>query len=273
MFEVPFMRLALGASAAASVALGVVGVYLIIRRVVFLGLVLANAATVGAAVGQIFGWPPEIVGIVTTVAAGLALGAIPAPRRISAESIMGWAYATAAATTVLILAGAARADADTLHFLYGNVLAVRPSHAAGLALLALAVLAVHGLFAQRFLLVTFDAEGAHVGGVNARGWSLLLNLWIGVTTAAAVHELGVLLTFSLLTLAPTTSLLVTRSLRSTFFVSAAIGVMAVFLGLVGSWYLDLPPGPSSVVPLSVAVVVAGVLGNRFSRRAKPASPK
>ncbi len=263
------MRLALVASVAASVSLSVMGVYLIIRRVVFLGLVLANAATVGAAVGEIAGWPPEIAAVLSTVAAALALGAIPAPRRISAEAIMGWAYAAAAAATVLILAGSNRANVDTLHLLYGNVLAVSPGHATGLAFLALAIVAVHAIFAQRFLLITFDAEGAQVGGIHTRGWSLLLNLWIGLAIAAAVHEVGVLLTFSLLTLAPTSSLLVARSLRAAFAVSAAIGVGAVCLGLVAAWYLDLPPGPLSVVPLVVAVVAAGALGDRSRSSAIP----
>jgi zinc transport system permease protein len=266
MFEIAFMRLALVASVSAAAALGVMGVYVVIRRVVFMGLVLANAATVGAALGEVFGWSPEIAGILTAVAAALALGAIPAPRRIPSESITGWAYAAAAAATVLILAGAAHADADALHLLYGNVLAVGPGHAAGLAVIALAILVVHGLFARRFLLVTFDVEGARVSGVKTGGWSLLLNLCIGAAVATAVHEAGALLTFSLLTLAPTASLLVTRSLRATFAVSVAIGVTAVVLGLAGSWYLDLPPGPLSVAPLVLAVVLAGLLGNGLFQR-------
>jgi ABC-type Mn2+/Zn2+ transport system permease subunit len=270
MFELAFMRLALLASVAAGVALGIVGVYLVIRRVVFLGLVLASAATVGAAVGQILGWSPEAAGIVTTVAAALALGAIPALRRIPAESVMAWAYAAAAAATVLILAGAARADADTLRLLYGNVLAVNAGHAVGLALLAVVIVAVHGLFASRLLLVTFDSEGAQVAGIRARGWSIFLNLWIGVATAAAVHELGALLAFSLLTLAPTSSLLVARSVRSAFAVSASIGVAAVTLGLAGAWHLDLPPGPLSVALLAAFVVACAAIGKhrRLSKNAE-----
>jgi ABC-type Mn2+/Zn2+ transport system permease subunit len=262
MLELAFMRLALVASVAASVTLGVVGVYLVIRRVVFLGLVLANAATVGAAIGQIFGWSPDIAGIVTSVGAALALGAIPAPRRIPAESVMAWAYAAAASTTVLILAGAARADADTLRLLYGNVLAVSAGHAAALAVIAAAIAAVHGLFASRFLLVTFDAEGAQAAGIRARGWSIFLNLWIGIATAAAVHEIGALLTFSLLTIAPTSALLIARSVRAAFAVSASVGVAAVTIGLAGSWYLDLPPGPLSVALLALFLVAAAAVGKR-----------
>ena len=157
---------------------------------------------------------------------------LPSPRRVSGESITGWAYAAAASATVLILAGATAADADTLHLLYGNVLAVSPSHATGLAVLALVIGVVHVLFGSRFLLITFDAEAAQVAGVNTRLWSICLNLSIGAVAAAAVHEVGALLTFALLTLAPMASLLVTRRIRTTFVVSAAIGIAAVCGGLV-----------------------------------------
>ena len=76
MFEFAFMRLALIASVATGAALGIIGVYLVIRRVVFLGLVLANVATVGAAVAEAFNWSPEIVSIVAAVAAAVGLGLV-----------------------------------------------------------------------------------------------------------------------------------------------------------------------------------------------------
>jgi ABC-type Mn2+/Zn2+ transport system permease subunit len=184
---------------------------------------------------------------------------------VSAESIIGWAYAAAASATVLVLAGSAAADADTLHLLYGNVLAVSPSHATALVLVALTIGIVHALFGRRFLLVTFDAEAAQVAGVHTRLWSLGLNLSIGVATAAAVHEIGALLTFSLLTLAPMASLLITRRIATTFAISGAIGMTAVCVGLVAAFQLDLPPGPVSVAALALTVPVAALLGRQRGR--------
>lgn len=260
MFEAEFMQVALVASMAASAPLSVVGVYLILRRVVFLGLVLANAATVGAALAEVFAWPSEIAAVVAALGTALGMAFLPSPRRVSGESITGWAYAAAASATVLILAGATAADADTLHLLYGNVLAVSPSHATGLAMLALVIGVVHILFGSRFLLITFDAEAAEVAGVKTRLWSIGLNLSIGAVAAAAVHEVGALLTFALLTLAPMASLLVTRRIRTTFVVSAAIGIAAVCGGLVVAFQVDLPPGPVSVALLALAVVIAAIVG-------------
>lgn len=260
MFEVSLIRLALVASVAASLPLSLLGIHLVIRRVVFLGLVLANAATVGAALAQAAGWPTDAAAVATAVATAFALGALPGPRRVSAESIIGWAYATTAALTVIILAAAARGDADTLHLLYGNVLAVAPRQVLVLVGMAIVVALLQVLFGPRLLLVTVDAEAAQVAGVPTRRWSLALNLSIGVVTAVTVHELGALVTFAMLTLPPMGSLLVSRHLRTVFAFSAAIGIAGAGLGLLAAFRLDLPPGPATVAVLALIVPVMGLIG-------------
>ena len=266
MFEPAFMRLALLASVAAGASLGIMGVYLAIRRVVFLGLVLASAATVGSAAAEVVGWSPEIASVAASVAAALVLGLVQRPRRVSAESLMGWAYAAASSASVLILATVTAPDTDALHMLFGNLLAVSVSHAAGLVIVALAIGLSHVLFSQRFLLVIFDADAAQVAGVNARLWSLGLNLLVGVAAAAAVHEIGALLTFALLTLPAMAALLVTTNIRATFTTAAGLGATLPCLGLAASFYFDLPAGPASVALLSVSVLVAAGVGAFSSSR-------
>ena len=104
-------------------SLSVIGVYLVTRRVVFLGLVLANAATAGGALAHLFGWQPELPSVGAALVTAVGLGAISTSQRVPNESVMGWACAASSAT-VLILAYAAAADADTMHLLFGNLLAV-----------------------------------------------------------------------------------------------------------------------------------------------------
>lgn len=258
MFEPMFMRLALVAAIATGAPLAVMGVYLVIRRVVFIGLVLANTAAMGAAIAQVFGWSPELASVAVTVAGALALGIVPTPRRVPAESVMGWAYATVSSATVLILSRAAAADADTLHLLFGNLLAVSVNHLIVLVIVAVGIAVVQFLFGKRFLLVTFDPEAAQVAGVRTKSWSLGLNLSIGIVAAAAVHEIGSLLTFSFLTLPAMAALLVTTSIRATFILATALGVVLGCLGLAVSFYFDLPAGPAVVAVLAGGVLAVAV---------------
>jgi ABC-type Mn2+/Zn2+ transport system permease subunit len=266
MFEPMFMRLALAASVASGLTLGVLGVYLAIRRIVFLGLVLANAATLGAAVAEAMGWPRALVSLAAGLGAAASFGDIDASSRVSNESLMGWAYAATSSATVLVLAGAAGGSADTLQLLFGNVLAVQQAQVVVLVVLAAAVGAVQLLFAQRFLLVTFDAQAAKVAGVNTRLWSLGLNLTIGAATAAAVYEIGALSTFALLALPSMAALLITSSLRSTFVVAGALGAVVPALALAAAFYLDLPAGPACVALLAIAVAISTLWNRASSRR-------
>jgi ABC-type Mn2+/Zn2+ transport system permease subunit len=108
MFEPVFMQMALLASVATGMSLGMLGVYLAIRRVVFFGLVLANAATLGAAVAETLGWPPVTLSVAAGILVAAGLGEVGSSTRVSDESLMGWAYTAAAAATVLILSQAGR---------------------------------------------------------------------------------------------------------------------------------------------------------------------
>jgi zinc transport system permease protein len=260
MFEPVFMRLALVAAITSGAALGVLGVYLVTRRIVFLGLVLANAATVGGAAAHLLAWPPEVVGAATAIVTALVLGALPTSQRVPNESVMGWAYAAASSATVLVLARAATADTDTMHLLFGNLLAVGTVHAASLTAMAAVTFAVHAMFVRRFLLATFDPEAAQVAGVNVRSWSLLVNLLVGACAAMSVHHIGALLTFAFLTLPAMAALLLTTSVRAAFATSATLGSVLAFCGLVVSFYADLPAGPATVALLSASIPIAAVAG-------------
>ena len=267
MFEPVFMRLALMASIATGLSLGVMGVYLVIRRVVFLGLVVANAATLGAALAEAVGWTPELTSLAAAVAAAAALGGVETSSRVSVESLMGWAYAAASSATVLVLSWVAGGSSDTFHLLFGNVLAVQVADVFGLTIISVVIGVVQVLFARRFLLVTFDPEAARVAGVNTRLWSLALNLTIGVAAATAVNAIGALSTFALLTLPAMTALLATASVRATFISAAALSIALPSVGLALSFYLDLPAGPVSVALLAVSVPLAA-RGNRAVTRWK-----
>jgi zinc transport system permease protein len=265
MFDPLFMRLALVASIATGVSLGVMGVYLVIRRVVFLGLVVANAATLGTALAQVIDWSPQLMSLATAVGTAVALGGGHISSRVSAESLMGWSYAAASSATVLVLSWAAGGSADTLHLLFGNVLAVQVTDVVTLTIIAGVISVIQVLFGRRFLLVTFDPEAASVAGVNTHVWSFALNLAIGVAAAMAVNAIGALSTFALLTLPAMAALVATASVRATFLTAAALGVVLPSLGLALSFYLDLPAGPASVALLAVSVPVASV-SNRARTR-------
>jgi zinc transport system permease protein len=256
MFEPWFMRLALVASIATATSLGIIGVYLMVRRVVFFGLVLANAASVGAAIAQAIGWAPEGPSLAAAIGTAILLGGVNGSSLVSAEAFMGWAYAAALAATVLLLASSPGGSTETFHLLFGSVLTVDAFHALVLTLVAVATVTCQVLFGRRFLLVTFDVEAASVAGVNTRAWTLALHLMAGVVVATAVDHIGVLSTFALLTLPSMAALLQSGSIRTTFVIATLLGMVVSAAALALSFALDLPAGPTTVALLALAVPLA-----------------
>lgn len=259
LWELEFMRLATVAGVAAALALSILGVYVVLKRVVFVGLALANLATLGAAVALALGLPVEATAIAATLGGAAALALAATPRVIPGESIIGWGFAAAAGLTVLVLARSATADAEAMRLLFGNVLAISAGEAAMMAVVASAVVFIHGLFARRFVLVVFDPLAARAAGINTALWTLILYLTMGAATAAAVHETGALLAFALLVLPAMAALLLTRRLASAFVTSATIAVTCVVAGLGLSFHLDLPTGPLTVALLAGAVPLAALV--------------
>jgi ABC-type Mn2+/Zn2+ transport system permease subunit len=164
-----------------------------------------------------------------------------------------------------VLSQAVGGSADTLHLLFGNVLAVEPGHAAALSAVACVVLTLQVLFSRRFLLVTFDAEAARVAGVRTGWWSLGLNLSIGGAAATAVHEIGTLSTFALLSLPAMAALLLTSSIRAAFLAAAALGLIMPSLALAVSFLVDLPAGPTCAAILTVCAAAAAAVAKARGR--------
>jgi ABC-type Mn2+/Zn2+ transport system permease subunit len=266
IFQLEFMRLAAVVGLAAAVALSLMGVYVVLKRVVFVGLTLANLATLGAATALALGLPVEATAIATALAGAATLALLATPRVIPAESLVGWGFAAASALTVLVLARSATADAEAMRLLFGNVLAISTGEAVLMVAVAAAVVLVNALFARRFVLVVFDPEAARAAGINTTLWTLVLYLTVGAATAAAVHETGALLAFALLVLPAMAALLVSRRLTSTFISSVAIASACVAGGLVLSFRWDLPTGPFTVAFLAAAVLSAALV-----RRFRPIS--
>jgi ABC-type Mn2+/Zn2+ transport system permease subunit len=177
---------------------------------------------------------------------------------LSAESLIGWAYAAASSATVLVLSWAPGGRLDSLHLLFGNVLAVQPSSLVALTVIALGVCSMQLLLGRRLLLVTFDPEAATVAGVNTSLWSLLLNVIIGAATAVAVTAIGALATFALLTLPAAVALLAARSVRATVAIATILSVSVPAIALAVSFYLDLPAGPTTAALLAACVPVAAM---------------
>ena len=262
-----------------------VGVYFVLRRMIFLGVALPQLSAAGIAFAfvayRLIVGPHEhgnvserslaIVGAFAFTLGGiLVLAAMERRGRETVEARIGVTYAVAAALTILFLAVDPHGDAQMVNLLKGDILATTSASLGVLASVLGAVVVVLFAFRKEFLLVSFDRDLAVVFGKRVGLWDGLLYLLIGVTISLGVMTAGPLVTFGFLVVPPLTARLLTRRMLSFSLAAAGIGGLTAFVGFYCAYRFDLPLGPAEVAVASVvlALVTAATMVGRWRTGAR-----
>jgi ABC-type Mn2+/Zn2+ transport system permease subunit len=247
----------------------VLGVYVVLRRIVFVGAALAQLSSAGIALGLFLNGlgiggelthHPVAMALIVTIAGAMFFGIGGGGRAgVPPDAVIGVTYAVAAAAGILLIAKAKTGEAHDI-FLQGNILGITRTDTLILMAVAVPVLLVHLIFYKEFLFVSFDRETARTLGYNVRFWNLLLYFTLGVVIAYAMQFAGVMLVFNFLVLPAVTGLLIATSMRKIFTVAVLSALLAAFLGFSLSVPLDLPSGPA-IIAMS-GVIALGAWGVR-----------
>lgn len=264
-FSLPFMQLALAASVIVALVASVLGVHVVLRRIVFVGAAVSQISAAGVALAFLTGFAPSPTAFVVTLVAVAAFAFAGGGRRLTQESILGLAYATASAATILLIGHTAHGTDDIMNLLFGNILAVTPTDLALMGAAALLVLGTHLLCHRPFRFVFYDPEMAQTLGYRPKLWNLLFYLTLGVAIASVTRVAGSLLTFTFLVIPTMTALLLARGMRWIFALAVGSAVLASGVGLALSYQFDMPAGPA-IVAVSAGLLVVGAAFS-FARQA------
>lgn len=268
-FSLPFMQLALGASLIVAVVGAVLGVYIVLRRIVFVGAALSQISAAGVALAFLLGVAPNPTAFVVTLLAVAMFAFVHGGKRLTQESVLGLAYVAASAATILLIGHTAHGTDDIMNLLFGNILAVTPGDLGLMAVAGVLVLATHLVCRRPFMFISYDPEMAQTLGYRTWAWNLLFYLTIGIAIAAVTKVAGSLLTFSFLVVPAMTALAIARGMRTILIVSIGSAALAAMMGLYASFRYDLPTGPA-MVAVSTLLLLLALGGATIWRRIKPA---
>ncbi|MCC6485299.1 MAG: metal ABC transporter permease [Armatimonadetes bacterium] len=259
------MRPALLVGVMVAVVCAYLGFYVILKRVVFLGLALAEVSSAGVALGLAISVNPVLVSIGTMLVGVVAFSVKWSARRIPQDAFIGVGFAFASAAALLLVASSPVGEAHMLDLLRGDILTVQPWElfATGIGLGFVAIL--HLLFTKELLFVSFDPETAAASGYNVRMWEMALFLSVGLTIALGIHATGVLFTSGALVIPATTALLLSKRFTQCAIIAVALGALPVPVGLYISFVTDMSAS-ASVVAVSFALLVVAAIGVRASHR-------
>lgn len=255
----------------AGLVLGFLGVFVVLRRMVFVTATLSQSAGLGVALAfyaQIhLGWAldPVLGAIALALAAAGVFALEPSKLRLSRESILGVSYITAGALVVLVGDRISQEAHEISAIVFGTAVLVRFSDLVLVLVVGGAITLLHLVAHRGFVFASFDPEGARVQGVPVRALDLALWGSLALMVAVATRALGVLPVFAFAVIPAMTALLLGGAMRVTLVVAAVLGASSALVGYVVAFLWSFPVGATQAGVAAALFVVAALL-----RRLRPA---
>jgi zinc transport system permease protein len=261
-----FVRNALWAGLLASVRCGVVGTFVVVKRLVFLGGGISHAAFGGLGVCFYYGVEPRLGAAAVAVASALVLGGAGGrPRERSHDALIGVLWAVGMAVGIVFLHRTPGFAPNLTTYLFGNILTVGRSDVLLTLGLVAAVLALLGLYFKELVAVAFDEEFAELQGVPVDRVRVLLLVVTALAVVFLIQLVGIVLVMALLTIPPLVSLRLVHRFGAVMLLSTAVGALMTTGGLVVSYALDVPSG-AAIVLLGAALLAVVDAATRLRRR-------
>ena len=240
----------------------ILGSYVILRGMAFLGDALAHIILPGVIMAYMLGWPLVVGALLVGILAAVGIGALSEASAIREDTAIGIIFAGSFALGIAMISTQNNYAVDLSHILFGNILAVSQQDIWLTLALGLFVLTTVFIFYKEFLVLAFDPKLAVVLRLPERFLHYLLSILIAVTIVTSLQTVGVTLVLAMLVTPAATAQLFTRRLPTMMLAAATIGVIANITGLYVSLHLDIAAGPAMVLVATAIFGVAFVLSLR-----------
>jgi zinc transport system permease protein len=264
MLEYAFMQRALVAAVIVGAVCGVLGFFVVLRRLAFLGVGISHSALGGVALGLVLGISPLLTGGAFALIVALGISLAGQRSGLGRDTVIGVFFSGAMALGVVLASLEHGAQQELFGYLFGNVLAITTVELAALALGgALVVTALLALLRPQ-LFLAFDEEIARAYGQRVQLLDMALLALLAATIVIGVRLVGVLLIEALLVVPAATAALLARDYRRQLGLSVAVGIASALGGLALAWRLDVAPGGM------VALTAVGLFFVSFAVRGRRA---
>lgn len=260
-----FMRQGLLAAVLVGTACGLIGPYVVIRRISFIGHALTHSALPGLVAAHVYGFPLFLGALAANTATAMGISRLTERDRSREDAVVAL-LSNGMFALGLVWMARLRSFRDLSHMLFGNILGVSSLDlwvmGGVVAVLATALL----FFNKEWELVSFDPVQAKMIGLPVERMRLLLLLLLVLVVVAGIQVVGTVLTGALLIAPASASLLVCRRLSRAMILSCAVGALSGILGLLASYLWSLPSGATIVLFGTVFYVLAWGIHFSMKRR-------
>ncbi len=268
MLGYEFMQRAFWAGGLIGLIGPLLGVYLMLRRQVLMADTLSHVSLAGVALGSVLHWNPALSGFAVAIAGGLVIEQLRRSYRTYSELPVAIIMTSGLALAVVLMSLKQNLAKSFSSYLFGSIVAVSDTQLKLIAVVAAAGLLYFIILRRPLYSLTFDEETASIGGVRTGLLSFSFAVLTGMTVAAAMPVVGVLLVSALIVLPASIALRIASGFTAAILISVGTGLTGVYAGLTASYYINTPPGGTIALILLVFLLTVMALQKMVRRRSR-----
>jgi len=256
VLQYEFIQNALIAGLLASVACGIVGVYVVVKRIVSISGGIAHASFGGIGLGYFLGINPVLGAMFFAIASALGIGLIIRRTRLPEDTAIGILWAMGMALGIIFIGLTPGYAPDLFSYLFGNILTVPTLDLVLMLILDIVIILLVVLLYKELLFLSFDEEFSTVVGIPTRRLYLLLLCLVALTVVVLIRVVGIILVIALLTIPAAIARHFTYSLKKMMLLAILLGIVFTFSGLWLSYLLDLASGATIILVSGLALFIS-----------------
>ncbi|PIQ79089.1 hypothetical protein COV81_03335 [Candidatus Peregrinibacteria bacterium CG11_big_fil_rev_8_21_14_0_20_41_10] len=257
-----FFQRALLVGSLIAVIYSLLGNYVVLRKETVISHSIANFAFLGVALAILLNANINLFTFLAAIGGALSISILQNNPKFARDSILTFSSEISIAIAIVIISFFKGYRTDILQFLFGNILAISSTDILFISIVSLLIIGFLLLFHRQLLQITFSTELAKASGTKVTLFNLLYLLILALAIAIGVKTIGVILIAALLVIPANTAKLFASSFKQLLTYSAIFGLMSTILGLLTSYFFDLPSGATIVITLSVFLLGTIVLYKR-----------
>ena len=270
IFEYDFLANALVACILSAVTCGIIGTYIVARRMVFLCGGITHASFGGLGIALYFGVNPILGAMIFAILSALGIEWSASHSKIRQDSAIGVIWGVGMAIGALFISlRPGYTSGDMSSFLFGNILTIPSNDVIALAVLASTLLMAGAIWHRQIMYVAFDREFARSQGVRVEAISYIMAIVTAITIVLSIRVMGIILLISLLTIPVVGANMVSKSYMKIIPIAIAIAVFGGVAGVIFSYYTDVPSGPAIIFVLGISVLIIKLLSLCVIRAKRP----
>jgi zinc transport system permease protein len=270
--SVPFIRYAFIAGILSSASFGIIGSFVVVKRISYIAGAISHAALAGIGAALYLRHSYEISflsplhgAILASLLAALIIAVVSRQATEREDTIIGTIWAVGMAVGLLFISRT-EGYVDPMSYLFGNILLIGKTELYIILVLDFIVLAVSLLFYQQFLSVSFDEEFTRLRGLPTQFYYILLILLVALTVVLMVTVVGIVMVIALLTIPAATASLFSSTLWRMMITAALFCAIFTAVGLATSYLFDLPSGSTTIVFAGAVYLLLSLLVRAVRRR-------